>query len=334
MRLSDFDYHLPKELIAQSPMEPRDASRLMVLGKTIEHRHFSDIFDYLEAGDTLVLNDSRVIPAKLWGKKSTGGHVEALVARKADEGYECLIQGKNIREGTVLLFGELEATVIEARKDGNGARYLVDFNCNGDLDCILERIGEAPLPPYIKEKLGDRERYQTVFAKEKGSIAAPTAGLHFTGDLLEKIRQKSVSIAYVTLHVSPGTFTPVKAHNIEEHIMEPEFVAITEENADMINSTEGKIIASGTTTVKALESSCVDGRIKPTEAFSKLFIYPPFRFRSKIDAMITNFHLPGSTLLMLVSAFAGREKLLQAYQEAISNSYRFYSFGDAMLVFR
>jgi len=334
MKLHDFDYHLPKELIAQSPIEPRDASRLMVLGKTPEHRYFSDILEYLEKGDTLVLNDSRVIPAKLQGKKSTGGHVEALVVSKAGAGYECLIHGKNIREGTMLYFGELEATVLEVKRDTMGARYLVDFNCNGNLNDILEKVGEAPLPPYIKQKLEDRGRYQTVYAKENGSIAAPTAGLHFTDELLDRIKKKGVTLAYVTLHVSPGTFTPVKAENIEDHIMEPEYVSVTQENADIINSTEGKLIAAGTTTAKALESSCVDGRITAKEDLSRLFIYPPYRFRSRIDALITNFHLPKSTLLMLVSAFAGRERLLRAYSEAISNSYRFYSFGDAMLVFR
>jgi len=334
MKLSDFDYHLPKELIAQSPIEPRDASRLMVLGKTMEHRYFSDILDYLENGDTLVLNDSRVIPAKLHGKKSTGGHVEALVVSKAGAGYECLIQGKNIREGTQIYFGELEATVLEVIKDNSGARYFVEFNCNGNLNSILEMIGEAPLPPYIKKKLDDRERYQTVYARKNGSIAAPTAGLHFTDGLLERIKKKGVNVAYVTLHVSPGTFTPVKAENIEEHIMEPEYVSVSQENADIINSTEGKLIAAGTTTAKALESSCVDGKITTKEDLSRLFIYPSYRFRSRIDALITNFHLPKSTLLMLVSAFAGRERLLRAYSQAISNSYRFYSFGDAMLVFR
>ena len=334
MKLSDFDYHLPKELIAQSPIEPRDASRLMVLGKTLEQRYFSDILDYLEKGDTLVLNDSRVIPAKLKGKKSTGGRVEALVVSKAGAGYECLIQGKNIRQGSILHFGELEATVLEVKRDDMGARYMVEFNCNGNLNDILEKVGEAPLPPYIKQKLEDRGRYQTIYARENGSIAAPTAGLHFTDGLLDRIRKKGVNIAYVTLHVSPGTFTPVKAENIEEYIMEPEYVSIGQENADIINRTEGKLIAAGTTTAKALESSCVDGRITAKEDFSRLFIYPPYRFRSKIDALITNFHLPKSTLLMLVSAFAGRERLLRAYSEAISNSYRFYSFGDAMLIFR
>ncbi|MBU4076391.1 MAG: tRNA preQ1(34) S-adenosylmethionine ribosyltransferase-isomerase QueA [Euryarchaeota archaeon] len=334
MKLSDFDYYLPKELIAQSPIEPRDASRLMVVGKDIRHRYFRDITDHLEKGDTLVLNDSRVIPAKLQGKKSTGGHVEALVVSKTGAGYECLIQGKNIREGTMLHFGELEATVLEVKRDDMGARYIVDFNCNGNLNDILEKVGEAPLPPYIKQKLEDRERYQTVYAKENGSIAAPTAGLHFTGELLERIKKKGVNVAYVTLHVSPGTFTPVKAENIEEHIMEPEYVSVSAENADIINRTEGKLIAAGTTTAKALESSCVDGHITPMQDLSRLFIYPPYRFRSKIDAIITNFHLPKSTLLMLVSAFAGRENLMAAYKEAISNSYRFYSFGDAMLIFR
>ncbi len=334
MNLSDFHYNLPGELIAQSPIEPRDASRLMVLGRDIQHRYFRDITDYLEKGDTLVLNDSRVIPAKLNGKKSTGGHIEVLVVSKTPAGYECLIQGKNIREGTRLQFGELEAAVLEVKKNNTGARYFVDFNCNGNLDDILEKIGEAPLPPYIKEKLDNRERYQTVYAKEKGSIAAPTAGLHFTEELLERIRKKGVNVAYVTLHVSPGTFTPVKAENLKEHIMEPEYVSISRENADIINTTEGKLIAAGTTSVKALESSCVDGKVTAMQEPSRLFIYPPYRFKSNIDAMITNFHLPGSTLLMLACAFAGRERLLSAYSEAILNSYRFYSFGDAMLIFR
>ncbi|MCZ7380722.1 MAG: tRNA preQ1(34) S-adenosylmethionine ribosyltransferase-isomerase QueA [Candidatus Methanoperedens sp.] len=334
MKLSDFDYNLPKELIAQSPIEPRDSSRLMVLGKNIEHRRFSDIVEYFEEGDTLVLNDSRVIPAKLQGKKSTGGHVEALVVSKSSAGYECLIQGKNIHEGTKLHFGELEATVLEVRKTPNTNKYLVDFNSNGNLNDILEKIGEAPLPPYIKKKLDDKSRYQTVYSREKGSIAAPTAGLHFTGHLLDRIKEKGVSIAYVTLHVGLGTFTPVKAHEIEDHNMEPEYVSVSSGNAEIINKTKGKLIAAGTTTVKALESSCVDGKIAAHDGFSRLFIHPPYGFKSNIDAIITNFHLPKSTLLMLVSAFAGRERLISAYNEAISQSYRFYSFGDAMLVFR
>jgi S-adenosylmethionine:tRNA ribosyltransferase-isomerase len=334
MKLSDFDYNLPSELIAQSPVEPRDSSRLMVLGKDIEHRYFADIIDYFEEGDTLVLNDSRVIPAKLSGKKSTGGHIEALVVSKSRAGYECLIRGKNIREGTKLYFGELEATVLEIIKNKNASRYLVEFNCNGNLNEILEKIGEAPLPPYIKKKLDDRNRYQTVYSKEKGSIAAPTAGLHFTNELLDRIKDRGANIAYVTLHVGIGTFTPVKAENIEYHTMEPEYITINIESAEIINGTRGKLIAAGTTAVKALESSCVNGNITAKEGFSQLFIYPPYTFKSGIDAIITNFHLPKSTLLMLVSAFAGRERLMDAYKEAISNSYRFYSFGDAMLVFR
>lgn len=334
MKLSEFDYHLPRELIAQSPIEPRDASKLMVLGQQIENRFFRDVLDYFEAEDTLVLNDSRVIPAKLMGKKSTGGHVEALVVSRNDAGYECMIRGKNIREGTKINFGELEATVLRILEKPNINRYLVNFNCNGNLPDILEKIGEAPLPPYIKQKLDDKNRYQTVYSKEKGSIAAPTAGLHFTNELLERIKEKGVNIAYVTLHVSPGTFTPVQAQDIENHIMEPEYISVRRENADIINGTTGKLIAAGTTTVKALESSCIDGKIIEKEGFSELFIYPSYQFRSKIDAMITNFHLPKSTLLMLVSAFAGRERMMEAYNEAISHSYRFYSFGDAMLVFK
>ncbi|MCZ7359642.1 MAG: tRNA preQ1(34) S-adenosylmethionine ribosyltransferase-isomerase QueA [Candidatus Methanoperedens sp.] len=334
MKLCDFDYHLPEGLIAQSPVEPRDSSRLMVLGQTIEHRRFSDIIDYLGDGDTLVLNDSRVIPAKITGKKSTGGKVEALVISKSDTGYECLIRGKNIRAGTGLHFGDLEAKVLEIRRDDCTNKYLVEFSCDGDLPDVLEKIGEAPLPPYIKRKLEDKERYQTVYSKEKGSIAAPTAGLHFTKGLLSILMEKGVSIAYVTLHVGPGTFLPVKAENIEKHRMEPEYISISEKSADMINRTGGRLIAAGTTTVKALESSCVDGKIVQKEGFGQLFIYPPYRFKSRIDAILTNFHLPESTLLMLVSAFAGRERVLAAYDEAISRSYRFYSFGDAMLIFR
>lgn len=334
MQLSDFDYYLPHDLIAQSPIEPRDASRLMVLDKNIEHRHFADILDYLEKGDTLVLNDSRVIPAKLSGRKSTGGRVQALVISKNGTGYECLIQGKNIREGTRLHFGELEATVLEVKKDSNNAKYHVEFNCNGNLADVLEKIGDAPLPPYIKKGLADRNRYQTVYSKERGSIAAPTAGLHFTEALLETIKKKGIHVAYVTLHVGLGTFTPVKAENIEDHIMEPEYISVNAENARIINNTGGKLIAAGTTTVKALESSCVDGKIIAKEGLSQLFIYPPYKLISRIDAVITNFHLPGSTLLMLVSSFAGRERLMEAYRVAISHSYRFYSFGDAMLIFR
>ncbi|HEX7574954.1 MAG TPA: tRNA preQ1(34) S-adenosylmethionine ribosyltransferase-isomerase QueA [Candidatus Methanoperedens sp.] len=334
MKLSDFDYHLPKELIAQSPVEPRDSSRLMVVGSGIEQQLFSDIPDHFEKGDTLVLNDSRVIPAKLLGKKSTGGQIEALVVSKSDAGYECLIRGKNIREGTKLDFGELEGTVLQILERPNTNRYLVNFNCNGSLPDILEKIGDAPLPPYIKQKLDDKNRYQTVYSREKGSIAAPTAGLHFTEQLIERISAKGVNIAYVTLHVSLGTFTPVKAEDIEDHIMEPEYISIRKENADIINANKGKLIADGTTTVKALESSCIDGKIMENDGFSQLFIYPPYEFRSKVDAMITNFHLPKSTLLMLVGAFAGKERLMSAYKEAILRSYRFYSFGDAMLISR
>jgi len=224
--------------------------------------------------------------------------------------------------------------VLQILQRPNTNRYLVNFNCNGNLPDILERIGDAPLPPYIKQKLNDKNRYQTVYSREKGSIAAPTAGLHFTDALLEMISEKGVNIAYVTLHVSIGTFTPVKANNIEEHIMEPEYISIRKENADIINATKGKLVAAGTTTVKALESSCIDGKIVENDGFSQLFIYPPYEFKSKIDAMITNFHLPKSTLLMLVGAFAGKERLMSAYNEAILRSYRFYSFGDAMLISR
>ncbi len=332
MKLCDFDYHLPKELIAQSPIEPRDSSRLMVVGQDIEHRFFTDVIDYLNEGDTLVLNDSKVVPAKLSGKKSTGGSVNVLVVSKKDAGYYCLVKGKNIHEGTKLYFDEIEATVLEVIRCGTVNRYILKFNCNGSLSELLDKIGDAPLPPYIKKKLDNKNRYQTVYSKEKGSLAAPTAGLHFTNELLEQIMSKGVNIAYVTLHIGVSTFMPVK--NIEHHTIEPEYLSVSAENADIINRTKGKLIAAGTTTVKALESSYVNEKIIAQSSFSELFIYPPYNFKSRIDGMITNFHLPKSTLLMLVSAFAGRERLMSAYNEAVSRSYRFYSFGDAMLIFR
>lgn len=326
MKLSDFDYFLPKELIAQSPIEPRDASRLMVLREHIEHRNFADITDYLEKGDTLVLNDSRVIPAKLSGRKSTGGRVEALVISKKDDEYQCLIKGKNIHKATELYFGRFKAEVVEVIK-GDIKKYVLRFNKNINLD----EIGEAPLPPYIKKKLNNKERYQTVYSKNEGSIAAPTAGLHFTEELLKQISKKGVNIAYVTLHVGAGTFMPVRN---EKHVIEGEYFSISKEDACMINENKGKLIACGTTTVKVLESSCIDGKIIPKEGQSDLFIHPPYKFKSNIHAMITNFHLPRSTPLMLVCAFAGRDRVMRAYREAVANSYRFYSFGDAMLIFR
>lgn len=334
MKLCDFNYHLPKELIAQSPVEPRDSSRLMVLGDRIEHSSFSNIVDLLNEGDTLVLNNSRVVPAKLTGKKSTGGNVELLVVSKNSSGYECLIRGKKIREGTKLHFGELDATVLEIKNNENSNKYIVEFNCNGDLEQVLDTIGKMPLPPYIKEELLDKERYQTIYSKEKGSIAAPTAGLHFSEEILSSIQNRGVKIAWVTLHVGIGTFTPVKTDIVEEHIMEPEYISINQETADTINRTPGRVIACGTTTVRALESSCTGGKIMPKEGFTDIFIYPPYSFKSRIDGLITNFHLPRSTLLMLVSAYAGKERLMAAYNEAILNSYRFYSFGDAMLILK
>lgn len=334
MNLGDFDFDLPRERIAQTPIEPRDASRLMVLGKEIEHRIFSDIIDYLEAGDTLILNDSRVVQAKLSGKKSTGGRVEVLVISKNGAGCECLIRGKHVHEGTKISFGEIEATVLSVRKSLNTSRYLIAFEGNGNLNDLLEDFGEAPLPPYIKKKLDDRDRYQTAYAKEKGSLAAPTAGMHFTENLLNRISKKGINIAYVTLHVGIGTFLPVKTDFVEDHTMEPEYFSISRENAEVINETTGRTFVCGTTSIKALESSSQDGKIEVKEGFSDLFIYPPYTFRAKIDGIITNFHLPKSTLIMLVSSFAGKERLMAAYHEAIENSYRFYSFGDAMLIFR
>ncbi|RLF61358.1 MAG: tRNA preQ1(34) S-adenosylmethionine ribosyltransferase-isomerase QueA [Thermoplasmata archaeon] len=330
MDISLFDYELPKELIAQEPIEERDKSKLMVLaGNRIEHRRFYELVEYLEKGDTLIINDSKVIHAKLKGKKETGGKVEVLLVRNIEGSiWECLIRGRKIREGTKIFFKNLKAEVIQ-KKD----KFILKFD-RENLEEYLEKWGEVPLPPYIKKELKNASRYQTVYAKKPGSIAAPTAGLHFSEKLLTQIEKKGVKIAPITLHVSIGTFKPVKVEDITKHKMEAEYFEISKKSAEIINNTEGKVIAVGTTTVRAIESSSVEGRVIPKKDWTNLFIYPSYKFRSPIRGLITNFHLPRSTLLMLVCAFAGREKILRAYKEAISKRYRFYSFGDAMLIFK
>ncbi|HID28303.1 MAG TPA: tRNA preQ1(34) S-adenosylmethionine ribosyltransferase-isomerase QueA [Methanosarcinales archaeon] len=329
MKLSDFDYYLPKELIAQKPIEPRDSSKLMVLcNNRIKNDIFHNIINYINKGDTLVLNNTRVIPARLFGRKGTGGKIEVLLVEKINENtYHCLVRGKKVI-GKKIFF---DNTVIGTVKSKVGSRYIIEFECKESIEDILKKIGKMPIPPYIKESIESKDRYQTIYASENGSIAAPTAGLHFTKELLDKIRKKGVNIAYITLHIGIGTFTPVRVENISDHKMEAEYYIISEKNANLINNTEGKLIAVGTTTVKALESAAL---IKKCEGWSDLFIYPPYKFTSKIEGLITNFHLPKSTLLMLVSAFAGKERILEAYKVAIKHQYRFYSFGDAMLIFK
>lgn len=339
MQLSDFDYELPKHLIAQKPKEPRDSSRLMVLsGKQIMHETFRDLKEYLDPGDLLILNDSKVLPARIFGKKATGGKVEALLITKGDEtSWECMIKGKNIKEEARLVFGnnELEAIV---REKIEGGRYKIEFKTEEDLGKILQRIGSMPTPPYIKGILEDQSRYQTVYAKYNGSIAAPTAGLHFTKDFLDSLKHKGVNITTLTLHVSVGTFLPVKKQYIKEHKMEPEFFTINSITAGIINNAKEngkKIMAVGTTTLKALESACDEGGIiSEIEGKSDLFIYPGYKFKTELDGLLTNFHLPKSTLIMLVCAFAGKDTIFEAYSQAIANSYRFYSFGDAMLILK
>ncbi len=335
MKLSDFDYTLPEELIAQEPIEERSSSKLLVLtGERIEHRRFTDILDYLSRGDTLVINDSKVIPARLTGKKATGGKVSVLLIEKDendDSSWDCLLKGKNIKDGTLLHFKNLCGKVIGKK----GSRFKIRFDNTDNFERVLEKIGEMPTPPYIKKALEKKDRYQTVYAREPGSIAAPTAGLHFTKELISSIKKRGVNIAEVTLHVGIGTFTPVKSMDIAGHRMEAEYFKIEKRSADIINNTKGKLIIVGTTTVRALESACNgDGRVNPVSGLARVFIYPPYRFKTKADGLITNFHLPRSTLLMMVSAFAGRERILNAYKAAIEKRYRFYSFGDAMLIFR
>ena len=339
MKKSDFHFDLPEELIAQTPLQQRDQSRLMLLDKTsgaIEHRHFYELPELLREGDCLILNDSRVLPARLLGSRESGGGVELVLLRDLGEGrWECLSRpGRKMRPGVRLQFGEgeLKATVESVTEGGN---RIVRFHYEGIFLEVLERLGKMPLPPYIKEELQDAERYQTVYSRELGSAAAPTAGLHFTQELLEKIRQKGVNIATVTLHVGLGTFRPVKEEEIEDHDMHSEFCMVPEETARLVNETKrrgGRVIAVGTTSCRTLESfTDEDGTLRACAAWTNIFIYPGYRFRC-IDALITNFHLPESTLIMLVSALAGREQVLQAYHCAVEERYRFFSFGDAMFI--
>ena len=339
MNKSDFDFYLPEELIAQTPLEKRDNSRLLHLDKNtgkIEHKHFYDIKQYIRPGDCLVLNDSRVLPARLIGTRPTGGAVELVLLKDlGDNCWECLSRpGRKTKPGQELIFGngELTAVVQDLTQGGN---RIVKFDYKGIFLEILERLGKMPLPPYIKEELQDSERYQTVYSKELGSAAAPTAGLHFTNELLSEIEDMGVSICCVTLHVGLGTFRPVKAENIEDHDMHSEFCIIPEETAKTVNDTKkagGRVIAVGTTSCRTLESFTTDdGVLQATSGWTNIFIYPGYKFKC-IDALITNFHLPESTLIMLVSALAGREHILNAYKTAVNEKYRFFSFGDAMFI--
>jgi S-adenosylmethionine:tRNA ribosyltransferase-isomerase len=334
----DFDFVLPEELIAQKPIKDREKSRLMVLNKnekTITHNFFYNILDYIEAGDCLVLNDTRVIPARLFGKKKTGAVIELLLLRRISiNTWECLVKpGKRAKVGTVIDFGDiLKAVVKEDLEDG---LKILEFTYEGLFEAVLDELGEMPLPPYIKEKLEDKERYQTVYARQNGSAAAPTAGLHFTPELLQSIQDKGIHIAYLTLHVGLGTFRPVKVDKIDDHIMHSEYYELTRENAELINrvrQNKGRIISVGTTSTRTLESiSKKHGHVVEDSGWTDIFIYPGYEFRV-IDGLITNFHLPESTLLMLVSAFSDRNLILDAYREAIENKYRFFSFGDAMYI--
>lgn len=341
MKKSDFYFDLPAELIAQTPIERRDASRLLVLDKDSgawEHRHFFDLPEYLRPGDCLILNNSRVLPARLLGQRLPGGGAceVLLLIDRGDKTWECLVRpGKHLREGARLSFGggELLAEVTSVLDGGN---RLVRFNYEGVFLEVLDRLGKMPLPPYIREELQDRERYQTVYSKVVGSAAAPTAGLHFTEDLLQKVQNMGVKVGYVTLHVGLGTFRPVKEDNITDHMMHSEYCVIPQETADLINETKqngGRIICVGTTSCRTLETwAAEDGTMMANAGWTNIFIYPGYKFKV-IDALITNFHLPESTLIMLVSALAGRRNVLNAYKEAVRERYRFFSFGDAMFIY-
>ncbi|MFP7493516.1 tRNA preQ1(34) S-adenosylmethionine ribosyltransferase-isomerase QueA [Terribacillus saccharophilus] len=341
MDIQDYDFHLPEELIAQTPLQDRTASRLLVLNKedkTMEHRHFADIGDYLKPGDCLVLNDTRVLPARLYGiKQDTQAKVEILLLKQvAGDSWEVLVKpAKKVKVGTELSFGDGKLTAVCTELLEHGGR-IVEFRYDGIFYEVLEQLGEMPLPPYIKEQLPDQERYQTVYAKEQGSAAAPTAGLHFTKELLHSLQEKGVEIAFITLHVGLGTFRPVSVESIEEHEMHAEFYQMSQETADQLTRIReggGRIISVGTTSTRTLETIARDhdGKFVAASGWTDIFIYPGFTYRA-IDGLITNFHLPKSTLIMLVSAFAGRDFILDAYRTAVEERYRFFSFGDAMLL--
>ena len=340
MKTSDFYYDLPQELIAQDPLEDRSSSRLLHLSMkdgSVEHRHFTDILDYLKEGDCLVVNDTRVIPARLYGhKEETGALIEILLLkRKENDIWECLVKpGKKARPGAKLVFGDgiLKGEIIDVVEEGN---RLIQFQYEGIFEEILDQLGEMPLPPYITHKLEDKNRYQTVYAKNDGSAAAPTAGLHFTQELLQKVQEKGVKIAHVTLHVGLGTFRPVKVDDVENHHMHSEFYVVEEDQAKLINDTKkqgGRVISVGTTSCRTLESATdEDGVLHPGSGWTEILIYPGYQFKM-IDGLITNFHLPESTLMMLVSALAGKDRIMAAYEEAVKERYRFFSFGDAMFI--
>lgn len=339
MKTHDFWYDLPESLIAQTPLQQRDASRLLVMDRTtgeISHKNFFDIIDYLRPGDCLVMNNSRVLPARLLGHRPTGGAAELLLLRDlGDQRWECLAKpGRKLTVGQTVIFGDndLTATIVDVCEDGN---RIVEFKFEGIFLEVLERLGKMPLPPYIKKELQDQGRYQTVYSREVGSAAAPTAGLHFTNELLNKIRQKGIKTAFVTLHVGLGTFRPVKAEDISEHHMHSELCMMNEETAEILNETKengGRIICVGTTSCRTLESLADEnGKFAASSKWTDIFIYPGYQFKA-MDSLITNFHLPESTLVMLVSAFAGRENVLNAYKNAVNEKYRFFSFGDAMFI--
>ncbi|NCB76416.1 MAG: tRNA preQ1(34) S-adenosylmethionine ribosyltransferase-isomerase QueA [Negativicutes bacterium] len=338
MNVQDFDYYLPEELIAQTPLAQRDASRLMVLPRqqgACSHRHFFELPSLLRKGDLLVFNDTRVIPARLRGRKrDTGAKVEVFLLKRLDlDRWETLVRpGRKLRPGTEVVFSDELSAVIEDTTEFGGR--IVRFCWQGVFEEILQRLGEVPLPPYIHEKLPDPERYQTVYARENGSAAAPTAGLHFTPELLSQLREQGIQTAYVTLHVGLGTFRPVAVESIQDHVMHSEQYAISAETAALVNETRrqgGRVIAVGTTAVRTLETAGQSGQLQPCSGFTNIFIYPGYEYKI-IDGLITNFHLPKSTLLMLVSALAGRERVLAAYKEAVEQRYRFFSFGDAMFI--
>lgn len=340
MKTSDFNFYLPEELIAQTPIEQRDTSRLLVLNKEtgeVSHRHFFDLPSFLEPGDCLVLNNSRVLPARLIGRREPGGGAVEIVLLidRGENVWECLVRpGRKVKPGVRVSFGngELKAEVLEVKEGGN---RLIRFEYEGIFLERLEQLGKMPLPPYIKEELQDAERYQTVYSKEVGSAAAPTAGLHFTQELLDRLTAKGVKVCYVTLHVGLGTFRPVKVDNILDHEMHSEFCIIPAETAETINQTKregGRIICVGTTSCRTIESwAAEDGTLRESSGWTNIFIYPGYKFKV-LDCLVTNFHLPESTLIMLVSALAGREKVMDAYRQAVEEKYRFFSFGDAMLI--